>query len=107
MEHFYNGYLHQTFGGNIKFKKWFIPFFPSNHEELETRIFVYFVHAAQNGVKRALIKTINTDRVAIDLAHFLNLETDELRIEFGPGKEKTGLAIHVYVRRLGKQNFTA
>ena len=63
------------------------PLFPCNHEEADTRIFVHLSHAAQNGIKRALIKTVDTDVVAIALAHFLDREIDELWVEFGAGKK--------------------
>ena len=61
------------------------PLFPCNHEEVDTRIFVHLSHAAQNGIKRALIKTVDTDVVVNALPYFLDLEIDELRVEFAAG----------------------
>ena len=76
------------------------PLFPCNHEEADTRIIVHLSHAAQNGIERALIKTVDTDVVVI--AHFLDLEIHELWMEFWAVKKKRWLPIHVYAQHLGK-----
>ena len=41
----------------------------------------------KSGIKCALIKTVDTDIVAIALTHFLDLEIDELWVEFEAGKK--------------------
>ena len=55
------------------------------YSETDTRILVHLCHAPQ---KRVLIKTVDTDVVVIALAHFLDLEIDEIWVEFGAGKKK-------------------
>ena len=83
------------------------PLLPSSHKETDPRIFVYLIHEAQNGIKRVLIKTIDTDVVVITRVHFLDLEIDGLWVEFGAARKKRWLAIHVYVQHLGKQRCLA
>ena len=78
------------------------PFLPCTHKEADTKIFVYLSHAGQSGIKRALIQTVGNDVVVIALAHFSDLEIDKLLVEFGAGKKKRLLQIHVYAQHLGK-----
>ena len=66
------------------------PLFPCNHEKADTRIFVHLSHAAQNGIKRTPIKTVDTDVVVIAVAHSLDIEIDELWVELGAGKKGDG-----------------
>ena len=50
--------------------------FLCNHEEADTWIFVHLIHAAENGITRVLIKTVDTDVVVVVVvafAHFLDL----------------------------------
>ena len=87
-------------------KNGLFPLFPCNHEA-DNRIFVQLSHAGRNGIKRALIKTVDTDVFVIALAHLLDLEIDVLWVEFGTGKKKKWLPIHVYAQQLGKQKYLA
>ena len=64
------------------------PLFPCNQKEADTRIFVHLSHATQNGIEYALLKTVDTDVVAIVLVHFLDLEIGELWTEFRAVKKK-------------------
>ena len=82
------------------------PLFPCNHKEADTRIIVHLSHAAQNGIERALIKTVDTV-VVIALAHFLDLEIHELQVEFWAVQKKRWLPMHVYAQHLGKQKCLA
>ena len=98
--------MHQTIGGYSNSKNYLSRLFPCNQEEADTRIFIHLNLAAQNGIKCALIKTVNTDAV-IAPAHFLDLGIDELWVKFGAGKKKRWLPIHIYVQHLGKQKCLA
>ena len=41
---------------------------PCNHEEADTRIFVHAKHASVNGMKKILIRTVDTDAVVLAVA---------------------------------------
>ena len=47
--------------------------------------------------------TVEIDVLAIAISNFLDLEIDQLRVEFEAGKENRWLPIHVYAQHLGKQ----
>ena len=64
-----NSYMQQIMGSYI---------FSCNHEEGYTRMFFHLSNAAQNDIKCALIKAVDTDVVVIALSYFLDLEIDEL-----------------------------
>ena len=59
---------------------------PCNHEETDTHIFVHTKHASVNGMKRTLIRTVDTDVVILDV--------EELWIAFEVGKHLHYLSIH-------------
>ena len=59
---------------------------PCNHEETDTHIFVHAKHASVNGMKRTLIRTVDTDVVILDV--------EELWIAFEVGKHLHYLSIH-------------
>ena len=42
-------------------KNYLYPLFHCNHEEADPRVLVHLNHGAENGIKRALIKTVDTD----------------------------------------------
>ena len=60
---------------------------PCNHEETDTHIFVHAKHASVNGMKRTLIRTVDTDVVILDV--------EELWIAFEVGKHLHYLSIHL------------
>ena len=47
---------------------------PCNHEEADTRIFVHARHASLNGMKKILIRTVDTDVVILAIAFAKKLE---------------------------------
>ena len=77
------------------------PLNPSNHEEADTRIFLHCNHASINGLKFAMISTVDSDVVVIAVHFFSELNLSELWIKFGVGKSKRFLAIHEIAQSLG------
>ena len=59
---------------------------PCNHEETDTHIFVHAKHASVNGMKKILIRTVDTQ--------VLILDEEELWIAFEVGKHLHYLSIH-------------
>ena len=47
-------------------------------------------------IKGALMKNVDTDVIVLAVAHFLDLEIDELWVERGAGKKNRCLPSHVY-----------
>ena len=74
-----------------------------NHEEADTRLLLHAYDAFLNGFKKILIITVDTDVVVIALHHFTKLNVEELWIEFGAGKSRRFIPIHVYAKKLGEK----
>ena len=67
---------------------------PCNHEEADTRIFIHANHAAKGGMRKIVIRTVDTDVVVLAIANVHKLDVDELWIAFGVGKHMRYLPIH-------------
>ena len=67
---------------------------PCNHEEADTRIFVHAKHASVSGMKKILIRTVDTDVVILAIAFAQKLDVEELWIAFGVGKQLRYMPIH-------------
>ena len=67
---------------------------PCNHEEADTRIFVHARHASVNGMKKILIRTVDTDVVILAIAFAKRLKVEELWVAFGVGKQLRYVPIH-------------
>ena len=67
---------------------------PCNHEEADTRIFVHARDASVNGMKKILIRTVDTDVVILAIAFAKKLEVEELWVAFGVGKHLRYFPIH-------------
>ena len=78
-----------------------------NHEEADTRMFIHVNHASMTGKKRVMLITVDTDVVTIALFAFHSLNLSELWIEFGTGKNRRWLPIHIYAAHLGEQTCRA
>ena len=73
-----------------------------NDEEADNRVFLHAKQAAQEGHRKIVIKTVDTDVVVIAISLFRSFQIDELSIEFGVGKSKRWLPIHTYSQNLGQ-----
>ena len=80
---------------------------PCNHEEADTRIFVHVNDAANVGRQYISIKTVDTDVVVIAVGIFFELHIAELWIEYGAGRKRRWLPIHIYAKYLGKEKCMA
>ena len=60
---------------------------PCNHEEADSRMILHAAHTAHNGHKKILIRTVDTDVVALAVALVRTLEEEaEVWVSFGTGK---------------------
>ena len=48
-----------------------------NHEKADTRMFIHVKHASARGLKKVLIRTLDTDVVILAIAYSRNLELQE------------------------------
>ena len=78
---------------------------PCSHEEADTRIFVHANEIAQRGHSNVMVRTVDTDVVAI--AHFLDIGLQELWIAFGTGKNLRYVPIQEIVATLGPEKSVA
>ena len=58
-------------------------------------------HAAQNGHRKASIRTVDTDVVVLAMAHFNQLDFTELWVGLGTGKHFREIPIHVMCEQPG------
>jgi len=80
---------------------------PCSHEEADTRLLLHCLHAARSGMKRIIIRTVDTDVVVLAVAFFDRLLVDKLWIHFGTGKHTRVIAVHDLATVLGAQKCRA
>ena len=78
-----------------------------NHEEADTRIVIHVKHASARGLKKVLIRTVDTDVVVLAIAYAKYLELQELWIAFGVGNHFRYLPIHNISTSLTQQQCEA
>ncbi|CAC5414976.1 unnamed protein product [Mytilus coruscus] len=59
---------------------------PCSHEEAYTRNMVHVSDAVKHGLKRVMIRTVNTEVAVIAVLLFRDIWVDELWLAFGSGK---------------------
>ena len=74
---------------------------PCTQEEADTRMLLHAQDAAQDGLRRAMLRTVDTDVVVIAIFMFPEIAASELWVAFGVGKYFRYLAIHEIVYGLG------
>lgn len=57
-----------------------------NHEEADTRIFVHAYNCIENGYKKIVIKSVDTDVLALAIFYQYQNKNQDVWIEFGTGK---------------------
>ena len=72
-----------------------------NHEEADTRIFVHMKDAVNHGLSRVLIRTVDTDVVALAVAAVVQTDAKELWVAFGTGKKFRYISAHDIAAALG------
>ena len=81
---------------------------PCGHKEADIHTMLHVAHAAHHGHSKILIRTVNTDIVAIAVRIFQLLEAlQQLWIAFGTGKSFRYLAIHEIAAAMGPQKALA
>ena len=81
---------------------------PCGHEEADTHMLLHVAHATRHGHSKILIRTVNTDVVAIAVRIFQLLEAlQQLWVAFGTGKSFHYLAIHEIATAVGPQKALA
>ena len=78
-----------------------------NHEEADTRMFIHVKHASARGLKKVLIRTVDTDVVILAIAYARKLELQELWIAFGVGNHFRYLPITKITTSLTQQQCEA
>ena len=67
---------------------------PCNNEEADTRILLHLRKASADGLKNAMIRTVDTDVVVLAISSLQKLAVNELWISFGVRKHLRYLPIH-------------
>eukprot|EP00058_Branchiostoma_floridae_P011619 XP_002597107.1 hypothetical protein BRAFLDRAFT_76362 [Branchiostoma floridae] len=80
---------------------------PCNHEEADSRIMVHVADAANEGFRRILVRSVDTDVVVLAVATVQQLASIELWIAFGTGKDFRYIAAHEISQTLGPQKSLA
>ena len=77
--------------------------FPCTQEEFDTRILLHVKNASANGHSTVLVRSVDTDVVAIAIALYQKLETlREFWVWFSTGKNQHFIPIHSIAESLGK-----
>lgn len=77
---------------------------PCTQEEADTRVLLHVLDAVKKGIKRILIRTVDTDIVVLAIAHYFTYHShgvEKLWIAIGTGKSYRYLAIHKIAAGLG------
>ena len=77
---------------------------PCRKEEADERMFLHAIELVRKGLKRITILTVDTDVVVIALNSFWDMrDVEELWIEFGRGKDRKWIPIHLNAYTIGKE----
>jgi hypothetical protein len=74
---------------------------PCTQEEADMRMILHAADAGQNGIKRIIIRTVDTDVVVLAIANKQHIACDALWIAFGAGKHFRYIAAHELAAALG------
>ena len=76
---------------------------PCSHEEADTRILLNVAHCARQGLRKVIIRKVDTGVVVLAIGHFLALRLDELWVSFGVGTHFRQIAIHEIVKNVNEK----
>lgn len=76
---------------------------PCSHEEADTCVILRAKDAADEGYQKVLIRTVDSNVIALCICHFSNMELQELWVAYGAGKHFYYLSIHDIVSSLGAE----
>jgi len=80
---------------------------PCSQEEADTRMILHAADAAHRGIRRIMIKTVDTDVIVLAVAHKHQIACEELWIAFGAGKHFHYIAAHELAAALGRDKAKA
>ena len=77
---------------------------PCNHEEADTRVFLHVKDMTQQGHTKMVIRTVDTDVLvlAVSVYEQLQEEMEELRVDFGAGKNRKFFPIYGTLEHIGE-----
>ena len=77
---------------------------PCNHEEADTRVFLHVNDMSLQGHSKITIRTVDTDVLVLAVSVFARLkdQLEELWVDFGVGKHRKYVPIHVIFNNLGE-----
>ena len=76
---------------------------PPSHEEADTRILLHVAHCARQGLRKVIIRTVDTDVAVLAIGHFLALRFNELWVSCGVGTHFRQIAIHEIVKNVNEK----
>ena len=76
---------------------------PCSHEEADTRILLYVAHCARPGLRKLVIRTVDTDVVVLAIWHSSALRLDELWVRFGVDTHFRQIAIQMIVKNVNEK----
>ena len=74
---------------------------PCDHEEADSRLLLHAFHCSKTGSKTVLIRTVDTDVVALAVAAFQELNLDHIWIAFGTGRHFRYIPAHSIATGIG------
>ena len=82
---------------------------PCNHEEADTRVFLHVNDMSLQGYTKIIVRTVDTDVLVIAVSVFARLQgqLEELWIDFGTGKHRRFVPIHIVFGNLGQSKALA
>ena len=75
---------------------------PCYHEEADTRILLHVAHCARQGLRKLVIRTVDTDVDVLAIGHSAALRLDELWVRFGLGTHFRQIAIQEIVKNVNE-----
>ena len=76
---------------------------PCSHEEADSRILLHVAHCARQGLRKLVIRTVDTDVVVLAIWYFPALRLDELWVRFGVGTHFRQIAIQEIVKNVNEK----
>ena len=76
---------------------------PCSHEEADTRILLHVAHCARQGLRKLVIRTVDTDMVVLAKGHFPAIRLDELWVRFGVGSHFRQIPIQEIVKSINEK----
>ena len=74
---------------------------PCTHEEADTRLMLHVADSVRNGLKKIMVRSVDTDVVVIAISIIHKVDLCEPWIAFGTGKSFRYISVHGIARQLG------